>query len=227
MFPEITKYDRNFSFLVEDSLNFLFLSEKSKSHDDMQLFSRSSAFFSILILEAAANCLIDTLQLGKQVFKDIDRLSVLAKYDYYLRVSGYQKGLSRGSKLVQGISELKLLRDRIVHPKKSAFVWKVLDEESEHMEGEYRKTPILKIVEQYQAWETSDAIIIAKVVHSFLQDYFFNLCGMGSVQSCAILYSERQIPFDTDEDWGIPAILIQSKERLNCLGIPTDYINAL
>jgi hypothetical protein len=225
MFPEITKYERNFSLLLEDSLSLLFLSETSKDYEDMQLFSRSSAFFSILILEAAANCLIDTLCLEKQVYQDIDRLSILAKYDYFLRVKGFQDGLMRGSKLVQGIHELKLLRDRIVHPKKSAFVWRVVDEETEHLEGEYKKTPILKIADHYRAWDTSDAVAIAQAVHLFLQDYFFNSCGMKSEQSCAILYSEKQTPVDTDENIGIPVILIDNKQKLNLWGIPTDYIN--
>jgi hypothetical protein len=225
MFPLVTKYDRNFTFLIEDSLSLLFLSEASKDYDDMQLFARSSAFFSILILEAAANCLIDTLCLEKQVFQDIDRMSIIAKYDFYLRVRGHQNGLMRGSKLVQGIQELKSLRDRIVHPKKSALVLRVIDEETEHMVGEYKKTPILKISDHYRAWDTSDAVAIARTVHSFLQDYFLNSCGMKPEQSCAILYSEKKIPIDTDEDIGIPMILIDNKQKLNLWGIPTDYIN--
>ncbi len=162
----------------------------------------------------------------KQLFKDIDRLSILAKFDYYLRVNGYQKGLDRSSKFVQGIRELKSLRDRIVHPKKSAFVWRVIHEESEHLQGEFKNTPILKITDQYLAWETSDAIIIAKAVHSFLQDYFFNSCGMKPEQSCAILYSEKKVPVDTDENYGIPLILIDNKAKLGFWGIPTNYINA-
>ncbi len=102
----------------------------------------------------------------------------------------------------------------------------MFEEESEHLQGEFKNTPILKITDQYLAWETSDAIIIAKAVHSFLQDYFFNSCGMKPEQSCAILYSEKKVPVDTDENYGIPLILIDNKAKLDFWGIPTNYINA-
>lgn len=225
MFKE--SYERKFLNLVEDSIKFLFLSEEALHevrHDDMQLFSRCSAFFSMLILESAANSLIDTLSLEKEVFKKIDRLPILEKYDFFLKEKNLN-GLARGYPIVQKIAEVIKLRDAIVHPKKSKFVWQKFDEETGYMEGTYEKTDMLKIADNYLAWETKDAVKIAGAVHSFLQDYFFNLCGMNSEQCCAILYSEKEVPSDTDEDFGIPALLIMEKEKLNSWNIPTDYIN--
>ncbi|SOU09263.1 hypothetical protein LMG19145_00346 [Xanthomonas arboricola pv. fragariae] len=72
-----------------------------------QTLARSSVLSSLLMLEAAANACIEALDLGSAVLGEVDRLPIVAKFDFYLRTSFRDKRLDRGVAVVEGLREQK------------------------------------------------------------------------------------------------------------------------
>lgn len=218
----IEKYERNINDLIEDSLIFLLKSSEEKNHDLMRLYSRTSGIYSILLLEASANICIDCLDLESSIYKDVDKLSVLAKFDFYLRASGRKKSIDRGNYYSQRIQEIKSLRDNFVHPKKCKVSWKVIDIETDHRISEAELTKALKIPKDYRYWEFDDLLKITKSIHSFLRYYFIELCEMTVAESCGILFSENRVP--SAEDEGPTVLLLENRKTLENWNIPIDYL---
>ncbi|WP_018986486.1 hypothetical protein [Methylophilus methylotrophus] len=95
-----------FDTLLLDSINFLV--EACKLHpidEKVYPLSRASIVFSLLLLEAAANTCIESLNLEKTVHGEIDRLPVLGKFDFYLRMRFKNRNLERGTHQIEWIKE--------------------------------------------------------------------------------------------------------------------------
>jgi hypothetical protein len=218
----VESYERNINQLIEDSLIFLFMCAEENDHDLVQLFARTSAIYSMLILEASANLCIDCLDLERSIYKDVDKLSVLAKFDFYLRASGKNRVLDRGNAYAQRIQEIKTLRDGFVHPKMTKVSWKVIEEENNHRETKAELTKMMKIAKHSRYWEFEDLLIITRSVHEFLRHFFIELCGMSASESCGTLFSERKVP--SPDDMGPTIILLDNRHTLESWGIPVDYL---
>ena len=77
------QYQRNFDTLLFDSIEMLFRSLDRKTDFDFgQTLARSSMINSILMLELVANICIETLDLDRSIFNEIDKLSVLARISH-------------------------------------------------------------------------------------------------------------------------------------------------
>jgi hypothetical protein len=123
--------DRKFHLLLEDAV--LFAEQAAGARGEKWTpqegaFARASIMHSALLLEATANAVIDTLNLSKVNFAEIDRKPVRSKFDYYLQLSHPEKKIDWGSLLAQQAQELVSLRDLIVHPKPFTGEWTKQDE---------------------------------------------------------------------------------------------------
>ena len=102
-------HDRKFKLLLEDAV-FLLREAIDKAVDGYSpkewSLSRASVNNSSLLLEAAANCCISTLNLSNKYFVDIDKLPIISKFEYYLQKINSEKQLDRGFFPVQQASEL-------------------------------------------------------------------------------------------------------------------------
>ena len=111
-------FDRGFRTLFEDGVHLLLASESATDNDTCNSLARGSIACTMMFPEVAANICIESLQLEAGVFKEIDKLAPLAKFDFFLRTSFRDRKLSSGVLSVQKAQELKRLRDAFVHPKK-------------------------------------------------------------------------------------------------------------
>lgn len=114
-------YLRTFTDLLYDSVYLLYfafdINQRDYKDDVIKPHIRSSIMSSLLLLECGANCLLDSLDLPNHFYNDIDKLSMLSKFEYYLTTLNNGSIFDRGCKEIQVISELKQIRDTYVHPK--------------------------------------------------------------------------------------------------------------
>ncbi len=216
------RYDRNFATLLFDSVEMLFRSRGEPYRDVYhQTFARSSMLFSMLMLEAVANTCIEALDLESSIFREIDMLPVLAKFDFYLRTKFRNKRLERGISVIEGIKELKRLRDGFVHLKPHKVEWRRMADDSGIAQVE--RTKVLKIAKNPQFWEAEDAVATMKGVHDFFNYFFKSKCNYNPTRVASLLLSESRVP--GDRNYGI--LVFGRKIELKELGINLSYIRLL
>ncbi len=189
-------YDRGFQTLFEDSIYLLMTCSKESDSDLSRALARGSIVCSMMLPEVSANICIESLGLESSVFKEIDKLSPIAKFDFYLRTSFRNKKIDKGVKPVQSLQELKRLRNTYVHPKKQLVSWE--DGEDETKIGTSDRTPFLDISVNPSMWYEQDAINAMRGVHNFLRHFFHDTCGYTKKKVTGILFSE-DVELTSDE----------------------------
>ncbi|MDR7379840.1 hypothetical protein J2X19_004536 [Rhodoferax ferrireducens] len=182
-------YDRGFRTLFEDGVYLLLASEKEQDNDTANSLARGSIACTMMLPEVAANICIESLNLEPNVFKDIDKLSPLAKFDFFLRTNFRQKKLPTGVLSVQKAQELKRLRDTFVHPKKQAVIWTNAGYETE--EGISERTQFLDMSKNPSVWDALDAERALRGAHEFLALFFRGLCGYTQRRTTTLLFSDE------------------------------------
>ena len=201
-------FDRGFRTLFEDSVRLLLASEKNLFKDDSQYsFARASIVSSMMIPEVCSNICIESLKLENSIFNDIDKLSPIGKFDFFLRVNFKDKKINKGVKVVQALQELKKLRDKFVHPKKTKVFWSKSQEDEDTFDGISEKTPILQISVNPDLWYQDDAIKAMNGVHSFMAYFFKELCRFSQKKVTSMLFAEDEEIPDSD-----PLVFYYDKE---------------
>lgn len=158
-------------------LYFAFDTNQDQYEDDViRPFIRSSVLNTMLLLESAANCLIDALDLPGQFYTDIERLPFLSKYEYFLNTINPGHKFDRGSKEVQLVSELKSIRDFYVHPKVKKSKYQEISANT--WDTDYGQTKRLKFPREPSRWSRDNAILALKVVNDFFNKYFMEWCKL-------------------------------------------------
>lgn len=188
-------YDRKFNHLLEDTIFFL----KESSADTTEGYSpkesalvRSSIYSSVLMLEAASNCCIATLGLSKKFFDDIDKLTVLSKFEYFLQHVNKDIRMDRGSLPVQQAAELTSIRNSIVHPKPYKSEWVQGDEHTRLVD--LGKTKVLELPKSLFLVKHEHGLIAFKAAMTFLNHFFLDLCGFNDSHNRSLLISDREYP---------------------------------
>lgn len=91
--------------------------------------ARASVISSLLTLECSANCCIEALPWSRRLRDEIDKLPSLSKLDLFVKHLDSSKSIDRGAFAVQGVEELKGLRDHYVHPHVRKSEWKQQSEQ--------------------------------------------------------------------------------------------------
>lgn len=187
--------DRKFRLLLEGAV---FFAEQAagagggKWTPQEGAFARASIMHSVLLLEAASNAVIGTINLSKAYFADIDRMAVLSKFEYYLQLCHPEKKMDRGSLLVQQAQELVNLRNLIVHPRPFTSEWTKQDERT--YQATLGETQFLKLPKSFVVLKHEHALVALKAAMSFLNHFFRDLCEYSDETVCAMLTSDRPYP---------------------------------
>jgi len=209
---------RKFRLLLEDAVTFAeeATSTSSETWTSREgALSRASLLNSALLLESASNAIIDTLTLSKRLFADVDRMTVLSKFEYYLQLIHPERHMEKVALVVQQAKESIGLRNLLVHPKPFSRDWKMVDE------GKYRaelgKTQFLKLPKTLVYLKHENAITGIKAAMGFLDYFFRGLCEYPDHQVRALLTSDQEYPLpknvslahdpkwiDWHERWGVP-----------------------
>ena len=159
-------FDRGFQTLFEDGVHLLLSSESEKDNDTANSLARGSIACTMMLPEVGANICIESLNLESSVFKEIDKLAPLAKFDFFLRTNFRGKKLPTGVLPLQKAQELKRLRDAFVHPKKQPVLWTDVGDNTEH--GVSERTQFLDMSKNPSMWCSSDAESAMRGTHEFL-----------------------------------------------------------
>jgi hypothetical protein len=184
-----TTYDRPFRTLFEDGVQLCIVSERSLDPEVSNSLARGSIACTMMLPEVAANICIESLQLDASIFSEADKLSPLGKFDYFLARNYRGRRLSSGTLPVQGLQELKRLRDAFVHPKRYQVHWS-LHEDDTYI-GESRRTQFLEMSSNPAMWCVDDAIHAMRGVHGFLSHFFTAVCRMPRRKVNDLLFCEQ------------------------------------
>jgi len=213
------RYERNFWMLVTDSILLLDASEQNRDPDISNAIARGSILNSLLLPEVAANCCIDSLGLDQRLFKEIDRLTVLGKFEFYLHSRFRGRSIDHGSKPVQGFQELRKLRDRSVHPKKQKVMWTHSADGT--ATAERQTTSLLGIAINQMDWWSEDGVIAMKATHDFLRYFFVDCCRYSKPKVSGLLCSEDEEL--KDGDYFVPYLYKRTRDSLVRWGVSIDY----
>jgi len=217
-------YERSFDMLLFDSIETLMRAREFHEFEEIhQTLSRSSVLSSLLILEAAANTCIESLDLGRSVLGEVDRLPTLSKFDFYLRTRFRDRHLDRGISVVEGLRELKSLRDAFVHLKPHRTEWRYNGDSGT---AESERTKFLGIARNPKFLDSSDAIQTMRGTHGFLKYFFKEKCKYGSMRVASLLFSEKKIP-SFNGGYAIPAPPRQIKLLLKEVGVDISYVKLM
>lgn len=190
--PALT-YDRPFRTLFEDGILLLLASERSEDSDESNSLARGSIAFTMMLPEVAANICIESLHLDSSVFNEMDKLSPLAKFDYFLKCRFRKRQISSGMLPVQKLQELKRLRDSFVHPKRFQVHWKpALAKDGSYL-GESKRTQFLDMSSNPTMWYDEDAVRAMRGAHEFLAHFFRDLCKMPKGKATNLLFSDEAL----------------------------------
>jgi len=185
--------DRKFNILLEDAVFFIEEAEQARCDSGKWTgregaFARSSVMNSVLLLEAAANAVIDTLKISTALFNDIDRLTVISKFEYYLQASHPHLRLDRGILIVQQAQELVGVRNYLVHPRPFSSDWKRVDDRT--LTASLGETQFLKLPRSFVFLKASDAVLALKAALGLLNYFFRDLCKYKDERVRKLLTSE-------------------------------------
>ena len=182
-------YDRGFRTLFEDGVYLLLASQAEKDLDTANSLARGSIASTMMLPEVSANICIESLQLERSVFNEIDKLAPVAKFDFFLRTTFRSKKIPSGVLAVQKIQELKQLRNTFVHPKRHAVNW--YDQGNGEHIGTSESTKYLDMSKNPAMWDEHDAIKAMLGAHEFLQYFFTELCGYSKKKVTDLLFSDE------------------------------------
>jgi hypothetical protein len=214
------EFERSYWMLTEDSLLLLEASETEANNDLTNSLARASVQCALVLPEVVANCCIDDLALPTQTYKEIDRLSVIAKFDFYLRAKFRAKSLDRGDVNVQALGELKRLRDSYVHPKHRRVAW--VGPEDGIQSAIRDVTQYLGIATNPRDWWREDAVLANRAAHAFFKHYFVTCCRYNKSKVASILSSDAKVP--EPGNFYTPMFRESIKAHLVRWGIDMSYV---
>jgi hypothetical protein len=150
-------------------------------------FARASIMNSAFLLEATANSCINTLELSKDLYTDIEKMRTLSKFEFYLDSLNSEKEIDKGSIIVQKATDLISQRNSYVHPKHFRSKWEKIDEKSHKVslgESQFLKLP--KTLWRCKHCHAENSL---KAAMNFVSYFFRDLCEFNE-------HKVRQIIFD-------------------------------
>lgn len=175
------------------------LAMRAQTEPDLEFqnsLSRSSLLASTHLLEAAANTCVDALALGNGFANDIERLPFLSKFELFVRFSFPKRQFDRSRHEVQGVTELKQVRDSFVHPKSQKIIWESWSADESVSRSPRTRSLDLPKIAGYCC--PSDAVRGLRATHAFLHYLFKDTCRISAIRVNSLLCSEDAVPIHTE-----------------------------
>ncbi|SIT03226.1 hypothetical protein [Neptunomonas antarctica] len=198
--------DRKFETIFRDSIYFTksaFDALENENNTEEQL-ARAAILNLSILPEVVANCLLETLNLPKNIFNEVDKFTPINKYDFFLWEKKNLK-LDRGLQEIQNIQELQSIRNFMVHPKSKKAEWVTVDEFTRT--ADLGKTKLLEIPYSSDEWQGDDPFIVMRVVMAFFDHIFRVLCEYTPGETQYLLFNTgdniegHQVGYFIDSEW--------------------------
>jgi hypothetical protein len=184
--------DRGTLVFLEDSIFLAMHSEGAQDSAAIGTLARASIMATAMFVEGCANTCLDMLSLERQFATDVDRLPTVSKFELFVRLYRPRAKLERSRHQIQGLMELKKVRDSFVHPKGQAIIWDSWSQEASSSRSPRTNLTDLPKIASYSYDE--DAVRAMKTAHAFLKYFFATVCGFRPSHVSALLLSEDRIP---------------------------------
>lgn len=216
--------ERGILSLIEDGIGLAISVERLGQVDGTGPLARASVLASFFLLEAVANACLESVGVTGRFAEDLDRLPTLSKFDAFLTLGLKKRQLNRGIKEVQGIRELKSLRDCFVHQRRQSIIW-----ETWNPRGESRSkspvTPVLGLSKIPSYCNLEDALKVLRATHGFLSYFFKKRCGFSKIRVSSILISDD--PHQRPHQAITPVWDNRTLQWLQKNRIPLDYLRIM
>jgi len=201
----------------------LFLQMSLEENENENLFARESLINCVFALEASANCLLDTLNLSKKFHDDLDKLTTINKFEFYLNTKFINAKIDRGNTIIQKVEELINIRNRFVHPKlvriNGDYIEGVVDGNNKiYKARRINKKTATNISTLSTDWMSFDAKSAVQIIVDFYVYYFIDICKYKLNHVSGILCTKNRF-FDNTADWIISNELITAFKVLNDLNM--------
>lgn len=171
-----------FASLLSDAIAFDIQAQNGNSQDftTVNRYAKASFINAAFSIESAANACIARLQYPEIAIDQIDRATVIDKFDILYQVNS-EKKVDRGSKPFQCVREIIGLRNGYVHPKLDKVQLNISQAEDrdrtyERPEEHTKETRFLKIPRKFDIWTGKESRVVVKETISFLNHFFIELC---------------------------------------------------
>jgi len=188
----IDAVDRGTMTFLEDSIGLARAAEADADSHFGNSLARGSLLASTLFLEACANSCLDMLVLENRFASEIDRLPLLGKFELYAKLAFPRKKLNRSRHEVQGLMELRRVRDSFVHSKRQRIIW-----ERWSLDGGESRSPTtaaLGLPKIATYCHFADAITAMRAAHAFSRYFLRDVCGFAPPRVSALFLSDDSVP---------------------------------
>jgi len=178
--------------------------------ENVARLTRLSVLNAALALEALANILVQRCALPGQLAVDVDKLTVLGKFDIYILSRGGSHFVDRGHKLTQAMVELIKWRNACVHPKIAQKRWTKINGSS--YASDTQTYPLLKIPKLItdQGWSPEHSRSVIQFLFEFITHYLLGWCGHRPLEMRDILFDEGH-----EEDGVVRHYFYQPSRHMN------------
>jgi len=219
----------SFANLLTDAIAFDIQAQAKEVLDfpTINRYSKASLTCAVLSIESGANSCIARMTYPELVIQQLDKLSVIDKYDV-LYTARFGKKIDRGSKPFQVVRELFQLRNRYVHPKLEKIKTKIAisqkDERTYEKEPEHKKnTPILKVPYDFATWTGDHSRKVVRETVIFFNHFFSELCGLSAKECSDLLALFVKGPANTSTFLAVHEIDIIKKVK-NEYGVEIKFL---
>ena len=186
-------YNRFCDFFAE-SVYFTSLANEKENSNETDLsstFAKVAILSSVFALEAAANSILQSLNLSKTQFRKNDQLPILEKYKFFLFKAKPNLAFDDQSPAVTRIKELINFRHNQVHSKIDFQAFEE-DADGHVVYPEIELSKQLKLPFRSMFIEPKHAISALQALDNFLDVYFIDWCQM-SVQEVSLLLMHQSV----------------------------------
>ena len=149
-------------------------------------FARASILNSALLLEATANCCIDTLELSKDLYCDIEKMRTMSKLEFYQGTLNTAQHLDKGALITQKANDLIGLRNLYVHSKHYRSKWEKIDDSTRSVSlGESQYLTLPKSLWHCKHKHAKNSL---RAAINFLSYFFRDLCNLNEHQVREIIF---------------------------------------
>jgi hypothetical protein len=195
--------------LLYDAVHLLYAAHDLDVENDEDGFVftyvRTSILSASLLFECGANCCLDSLNLSGGFSDDLDKLSFLSKYEFFLNRIGRSAKFDRGCSEVQAVAEIKTIRDSYVHPKvRKAPLEKVA---ANVWDSDFGATKLLQLPRKSALWSPVHAVRVLSAANSFFNLFFLSWCEFDTDTVCEILLGSD-----------VASVPAASSSQIDCIG---------
>jgi hypothetical protein len=189
----ITGLNKKYFTLFYDVIEFIVDADNVEKNNSNK-FYRASIISNVLAIECSANICIQSMQLPKPLYENVEKMTIIGKFDFF-SFHKFNKIIDRSLNEYSNLKSLVAIRNDLVHPKVETGEYK-RDNEKFHFGNKKN----FNLSNDIRIWEKNNAVFLLNAHVNFMNYFFNKLCSYSKGQSNSLLTSmEEKISQDDIE----------------------------